>query len=531
MQPTSTPKLIVLTGLEGNPPVTLTPLQQFMEPYLPAATFFYWVLWCGILYYLVFTYLLEPTFRRSTLARHGTPAPLMGATKPRWLRYFGLIAGAGVLCGALGWIILERGPVSPQAIAGCFPRTNVQTPYTTVESCLASTIRALLNTHTTGELLKYVTASTSPAIVTQNCHEIAHVIGEETFAKAGDLQTALQQCTPACSRGCIHGVTAASVTATLGGPALTEDLVHAHLSSVKQLGTTYCEEMSSLCHGVGHVLFIGLQNIPAALNACDSVAQPSDKEVCYEGIFMEASGELLGSGASLAVMGTNTAASDMSGDMGGMDMRGPTAASTEGDGMSIASGTTTFATDIATLKNDYTYPCSVLAPQFLHACFLYLPSFQHALFKQQKVPSNEQFGLSVKACKTFLGSARSDCFEGIGFKLDTGVDSSGMAIHTGLSLCETLQNSDANSCLIGLELKYASLDEYGGAIALCHNQLNGQENVCYDAFFQTLQVGGLADADIQNICRGSVDAMECTSAFSRYLSRASTLPQYLHGEF
>jgi hypothetical protein len=62
--PTSTQKIIVLPGLEGNSPVTFTSLQSFMLPYLPFITVFYWVLWFGILYYLVFTYVIKPLIAR-----------------------------------------------------------------------------------------------------------------------------------------------------------------------------------------------------------------------------------------------------------------------------------------------------------------------------------------------------------------------------------------------------------------------------------------------------------------------------------
>ncbi len=41
----TTTKLVVLKELEGNPPVTLDPLQQFLAPYAGTMTAFWVALW------------------------------------------------------------------------------------------------------------------------------------------------------------------------------------------------------------------------------------------------------------------------------------------------------------------------------------------------------------------------------------------------------------------------------------------------------------------------------------------------------
>jgi len=56
--------LIVLNGLNGNPPDALTPLQSSIQPYALAISVVYWILWIGILYYLLTTYLIVPLWKR-----------------------------------------------------------------------------------------------------------------------------------------------------------------------------------------------------------------------------------------------------------------------------------------------------------------------------------------------------------------------------------------------------------------------------------------------------------------------------------
>src|ERR1700722_13675312 len=118
----------------------------------------------------------------------------------------GIIVGAGILLGlvGIGLVHARSTDVPPQAIADCFSAGTAK--YSNLESCLQGTIGASLLTHSTGDLMGYIIASSSPAVVTQNCHEIAHVIGEQTYKKVSNLQDALGECTNECNYGCVHGV-------------------------------------------------------------------------------------------------------------------------------------------------------------------------------------------------------------------------------------------------------------------------------------------------------------------------------------
>jgi hypothetical protein len=56
--------LIVIPGLEGNPPVTPTPLQNAMMPYVPVIEIFWWCIWIGVLVYVATFYIVKPLLRK-----------------------------------------------------------------------------------------------------------------------------------------------------------------------------------------------------------------------------------------------------------------------------------------------------------------------------------------------------------------------------------------------------------------------------------------------------------------------------------
>jgi hypothetical protein len=59
-----TTNLIVISGLEGNPAVTLTPMQAALKPYVPEMEIFWWAIWIGVLVYVTTFYIVKPLRKR-----------------------------------------------------------------------------------------------------------------------------------------------------------------------------------------------------------------------------------------------------------------------------------------------------------------------------------------------------------------------------------------------------------------------------------------------------------------------------------
>jgi len=59
-----TNNLIVIPGLEGNQPVTPTPLQIAITPYVPFIEIFWWGVWIGVLVYVFAFYIARPLVKK-----------------------------------------------------------------------------------------------------------------------------------------------------------------------------------------------------------------------------------------------------------------------------------------------------------------------------------------------------------------------------------------------------------------------------------------------------------------------------------
>ena len=124
---------------------------------------------------------------------------------------------------------------------------------TYASSCLRSTIENLLSYLPTKDVQAYTVATTSPESVRNNCHQIGHIIGAETYKQFKQLDLALSQCSSACTFACTHGAVGAGVMDELGETYPDEDIAHAGDKTIAKIGSQYCEESVPLCHGIGHL--------------------------------------------------------------------------------------------------------------------------------------------------------------------------------------------------------------------------------------------------------------------------------------
>src|SRR5262249_38891516 len=146
---------------------------------------------------------------------------------------------------------------------------------------------SLLEGRTPEELMLEASTSTVPAKF-GSCHSVGHIIGDETYKKYRDVEGSMVRCGSTCSNACIHGVMGAAVTDILG-TQYDEDIAHADLGEIKSIGGKYCYQ-TSLCHGIGHILYIATDDFTSALEGCDSVSEHQSREVCHQGVFMQGLG-------------------------------------------------------------------------------------------------------------------------------------------------------------------------------------------------------------------------------------------------
>ena len=311
-----------------------------------------------------------------------------------------------------------QGELVPFAeISSCVIAKN-DTAYAT---CLRQKIDTLLQRASTKEIMGYLVASTSPGVVRGHCHEIAHVLGQETFARSSSLENALFQCTGQCRQGCTHGVIGAAVEKELGETYNDEDVAHASAQELAQIGGKYCANGASYCHAIGHLLYINTPNYKSAIDGCAAIGGGS-REDCWRGVYMESAGSI----------------------------------------DSLVFSTSTPHTD------DYAYPCDHAPKEVAHACYEYLSMFQERSFFAAHIKDTPtRLKVMIQTCTALAEPNRSYCFEGLGF---VGRSTFGGSMAETSSVCDSLATlSDRNACTLGMVHTLIDTDNAKRAVTYCAN--------------------------------------------------------------
>src|SRR3989338_8540217 len=115
--------------------------------------------------------------------------------------------------------------------------------------------------------------------ITENPHELAHIVGNNLYKKMGI--DGIAACDPTFAFGCYHGVTEKMLL------ELGVDAVPSIESTCVKIFPSEQALIASCVHGTGHGLltYEGL-DVGAALEDCDALS-PQNRGYCYDGVFME----------------------------------------------------------------------------------------------------------------------------------------------------------------------------------------------------------------------------------------------------
>lgn len=343
------------------------------------------------------------------------------------------------------------------------------------EGCARDTARDLLEKYEVKSVLAVLDDPASPEVVVKRCHAIGHIIGEENYARAGSIETALSQCSAACRNACTHGVVGAAAVEEIGMTADTDDIAHADKETILAIGKKYCAS-SAMCHAVGHILYAALTNYPEALAACESVGQNSNAEYCYQGVFMES----IGNDESLVV-------------------------DTPADATSL------------------TYPCSGLLEKYSHACYRNSAGFQNPILEAAGITAPEaRIEKVASACEALDGHEKVYCFEGIGFNYWRYFADHESA---AASFCGARSGESRDGCILGIVVGMSDFSRHDDAAALC-TRMNERSGFCFGVLFQLLEERSSLSR-IEEQCDAWGDA--CVSAFSEYRVAGPYLPVYQFG--
>jgi hypothetical protein len=271
-----------------------------------------------------------------------------------------------------------------------------------VEPCYRRVAKGALGSLSAHDFLALILSQEKTSALQKRCHQIEHIVAMETYKRVRSLEDTIQQCQiGGCGNGCVHGALAAHVQASLGNEHDGFEFAHADVPQLKQLAKRFCADDGAFCHGMGHLLQLGVQNTPAALAACKQSAPQLMLVDCYAGVFMEAAQSY-------------GAFSFASAKKGGV------------------------------LHKGNPYDCEQFSGLEQRICFVHFPGHARMVAAEQGQMQSRNARLLMEQCRQIAASdARASCYFGFGF-------SEGMQ-----EVCDHIVNTnDQLHCAIGVGIYY-----------------------------------------------------------------------------
>lgn len=231
-------------------------------------------------------------------------------------------------------------------------------------------------------------------------HFYAHRIGISALKSPDQVSRVFAACTPAYESGCYHGVIQSYFMATQqGGGAVTGESVEALCGDYRGKRP---DLLFQCTHGLGHGLTIlHRYDLPRALESCDLLGRPPEREMCYAGGFMES-----------LVNATHPHSLPAAGKAGSKKAKGVAAAAHSGHGPHdhgpASAGAAPARPPFKALDPaDLHYPCSSMDEKYLIACYTIQTS---AMLHH----SGRDVGRVARECGRAPQKARATCFTGLG---------------------------------------------------------------------------------------------------------------------
>ncbi len=120
--------------------------------------------------------------------------------------------------------------------------------------------------------------------VLRDAHPYTHHLGRASFAYYKDVAEAFAHCRETFWSGCYHGVLEGYLRSL---PEVRADTIAAVCT--REIDAWQSTFLQYQClHGLGHGLTLYFDyQLPTALEGCDALASPWERESCYSGVFME----------------------------------------------------------------------------------------------------------------------------------------------------------------------------------------------------------------------------------------------------
>ena len=270
--------------------------------------------------------------------------------------------------------------------------------------------------------------------VLRNAHHYAHHLGRTSFAYYKDVTEAFAHCRETFGSGCYHGVLEGYLRSL---PEVRADSIAAVCT--KEIDAWQSTFLQYQClHGLGHGLTLYFDyHLPTALEGCDALASPWERESCYSGVFME-----------------NVVA-----------FLQPHHTHQEGDHHADRPRS-------LLRPEDPLYPCNAVDEAYQRACYRFQSSAILTF-------SQHDFAKAFQVCSGAPTALISVCYESL------GRDVSGFTlrdVEKTMSLCQQGGPEQATACLVGAVKDFINnyADPQRG-LAFCRRLDDASKEACYAA--------------------------------------------------
>jgi hypothetical protein len=159
--------------------------------------------------------------------------------------------------------------------------------------CINALATTLLEQNSLPSILKALEAHEAiDQIFIEKCHALAHYLGQERYRETKSVSAVFSEASPVCLAGAFHGALEGYFS-----EQRVEDFGALDTGTVTTMVRGICEprdnfrtpwEYGNCYHGLGHALMFFTENeLQLALGFCDAVQTLNEREICYDGAFME----------------------------------------------------------------------------------------------------------------------------------------------------------------------------------------------------------------------------------------------------
>lgn len=349
--------------------------------------------------------------------------------------------------------------------------------------CSRPLIQKMLESRTGAEVMAEISGVLSP----QECHYIGHVVGQQSYVKYEDLESAIGQCDRECDSACVHGAIGEALIEGLGlgRPEEIVDVDFQHLSGeeIQSIGKKLCSSPQT-CHGVGHALFQVYKDFEPALDTCAEFGEENNRRsYCAQAVFMEYA-----------------------------------------DIISSRNMRNAESVEYPTLES-VSRMCDEIRPSDRRSCFRYFPRVYILVHELSGYTTREARAMLGEHCQSYARvEDRIGCMTGIGvYSSYSIVTDKERAVRTCLAFPELL---DQAACNFGL-ISVASQDRQKETLAFCaaipHRDLRGD---CFKQVFYFFNRLGTDPKTAAPLCNGDE---QCLEGSRKYLIEPSEMiRQYMH---